>query len=351
MRITRKHLHDAAAGGVLSTHQAEALWEFLAQREGDTPSFRPSHILYYFGGMIAIGAMTLFITLGWQQFGGPGLLCISLAYIALAVMLTEVLLHRRGLPVPAGITGALAVALVPLAVYALQHTLGQWPPNALREDTYRAYHQYIDWRWLLMELATLAAGVAALWRYRLAFMVMPLAVTLWYMSMDLVPMLLGGESGHFFSDTGKRISTVFGLGMTLVAFRVDLRSSPERDFAFWLYVFGVIAFWGGLTSMDSHSELGKLAYCGVNVLLIAVGAALSRRVFAVFGGIGVALYLGHLSHTVFRDSLLFPVALSGIGFGVIWLGVKWQRHEAAIGRWGRAFLPAGARAFLESRAG
>jgi hypothetical protein len=116
-------------------------------------------------------------------------------------------------------------------------------------------------------------------------------------------------------------------------------------------VFGVMAFWGGLTSMDSHSELGKLAYCGINVLLIAVGAALSRRVFAAFGGIGVALYLGHLSHTVFRDSLLFPVALSGIGFGVIWLGVKWQRHEAAIGRWGRAFLPAGARAFLESRAG
>ncbi len=351
MRITRRSLDEAVAGGILAAGQADALWNFLTERERDTPSFKPSHILYYLGGLIAIGAMTLFMTLGWEQFGGPGLLFISVTYIAVAVMLTEVLLHRRRLAIPAGITAALAVALVPLAVYALQHVLGYWPPDERRVAGYRDYHVYIDWRWLFMELATLAAGAVALWRYRLPFMVMPVAVTLWYMSMDLIPVLLGGEAHAFFSDTGKRISTAFGLCMVLVAFWVDVRTRKERDFAFWLYVFGVLAFWGGLTSMNSNTELGKLLYCAINLLMIVVGAALSRRVFAVFGGIGVALYLGHLSWSVFRDSLLFPVALSAIGFGVIWLGVKWQRHEDAIGEWARQFLPAGLRAFIHHRAG
>ena len=40
--------------------------------------------------------------------------------------------------------------------------------------------------------------------------------------------------------------------------------------------------------MDWNNELGKLVDCFVNLLLIAIGAALSRRVFAAFGGLGVA---------------------------------------------------------------
>jgi len=179
---------------------------------------------------------------------------------------------------------------------------------------------------------------------------MPVAVTLWYMSMDLTPFLLGGDAMDFFSQRGKLVSTWFGLAMTLIAAWVDVRSRQTRDFAFWLYVFGVLTFWGGLTSMDSNSELGKFLYGCINLLLIAVGAALSRRVFAIFGGIGVALYLGHLSHTVFKDSMLFPVALTAIGLAVIGAGVFWQRREAAIGKWLRSFLPAPVRELVEHRA-
>jgi hypothetical protein len=241
--------------------------------------------------------------------------------------------------------------MVPLAVYGAQHLLGLWPPGPAETTSYRSYHAYIDWRWLFMELATLAAGAIALRRYRLPFLVMPLAVTLWYMSMDLVPMLLGGNPGEFFSDEGKRISACFGALMTLVAFWVDLRSRPSKDFAFWLYLFGVMAFWGGLTSMHSDSELGKFLYCCINLLMIAIGAALSRRVFAIFGAIGVASYLGYLSYTVFKDSLLFPVALTAIGLAVVAAGVFWQRREQAIGQALRLLLPAQLRELVEHRAG
>jgi hypothetical protein len=102
--------------------------------------------------------------------------------------------------------------------------------------------------------------------------------------------------------------------------------------------------------MDSNSEIGKFIYLLINVLMVAIGASLSRRVFAVFGGIGIAIYLGHLSHTVFRDSLLFPVALTAIGMAIIAAGVFWQRREAAIGASLRQWLPDALRLLVERRA-
>jgi hypothetical protein len=350
MQITRAILDEAAAKGLLDNSQVKALWDFLQHRDQETPTFKPAHILYYLGGLIAIGAMTLFMNLGWEQFGGTGLLVISICYCAIALAITEFLLKRRHLTIPAGITGTLAVVMVPLAVYGAQHLLGLWPADDTSNWAYRDYHTRIDWRWLLMEFATLAGGAIALWRYRLPFMVLPIAVTLWYMSMDLTPYLLGGESTHSFWEVGKFVSLWFGLGMVLVAFWVDLRSQAVRDFAFWLYVFGVLAFWGGLSSMNSDSELNKFLYCCINLVMIAVGAALSRRVFAIFGGIGVAFYVGHLSYTVFKDSLLFPVALTAIGLAVIGAGVYWQRHESAIGEWLRSFLPAPVRDLVRRNA-
>lgn len=294
--------------------------------------------------------MTLFMTLGWERFGGGGLILISLAYCVVALGLTEFFLARRHLAVPAGITATLAIVMVPLAVYGAQHFLGFWPSDGAGAWTYGDYHTDVDWRWLTMELATLAAGLVALWRYRLPFMVMPIAVTLWYMSMDLTPFLFGEDSTEFFSDRGELVSMYFGLAMTVVAFLVDARSDRSKDFAFWLYVFGVLTFWGGLSCMRSDSELNKFLYCCVNLLMIGFGAALSRRVFAVFGGLGVAFYLGHLSHTIFKDSMLFPVALTAIGLAIVAAGVYWQRHEEAIGNRLRSVLPASIRDLITHRA-
>lgn len=355
MQITEVQLGEATRRGLLSPDQARALWNFLAEQERerghDTPSFKPAHILYYLGGLIAIGAMTLFMTLGWETFGGGGLFVVSLVYAIAALLLTEYLLDRKHLSLPAGITAVLAVVMVPLAIYGAQHGLGLWSDGA-GAQSYRDYHRYIDWRWLMMELATLAAAAVALWRYRLPFLVMPVAVTLWYMSMDIVPMLLGGGEGFsVFSEIGRFISLWFGIAMTLLAFWVDLRTRRTKDFAFWLYLFGVLTFWGALSSMDSGSEFGKLIYCAINVLLIAIGAALSRRIFAIVGGLGLAGYLGHLSYSVFKDSLMFPIALTAIGLGVVGVGIWWQRHEAGIGAVLRTWMPAPMRELVQQRRG
>jgi len=341
MKIDLNDLQTAVQKGLLSDAQAERLWTFLAERQQDTPSFNFTHILYYLGGLIAIGAMTLFMTLGWERFGGWGIFFIALAYTGVGLWLTNYFLYQKQLKIPAGITAAFVVALTPLAVYGLQAALGFWAEG----HVYRDYHTIIDWRWLLMELATLAVGAVMLWRYRLPFLVMPVAVTLWYMSMDLAPFLFGGADPDW--ELRKFVSLWFGLLMILLAFWVDIRSRHDQDYAFWLYLFGVIAFWGGLSLMKSDSELSKFLYFCINLLLIVIGAVLSRRVFAVFGGLGCAGYLGYLAYDVFKDNLLFPFVLTLIGLGVIYLGILWQRHEAQLSARLRGWLPMALRELIE----
>jgi hypothetical protein len=199
-----------------------------------------------------------------------------------------------------------------------------------------------------MELGTIVAGVVALRLRRFPFLTAPIAFSLWYMSMDLTPLLFG--KGDFTWAERQWVSVWFGLGMMLVAYLVDLRGGARQDFAFWGYVFGLMAFWGGLSSMRSGSELAKMTYCLINVALIALSVLLCQRAFAVFGALGVLGYLGYLSYRVFRDSLAFPVVLSLIGILVIYLGVIYQKNSRAIEAFAHAHLPAAVRDLVPERA-
>lgn len=342
MHVTRGLLKEAVDKGLISPQQSEALWQFLREHAGQGPGFQPTHVLYYLGGMLAIGAMTLFMTLGWERFGGWGILAISLAYAAAGMWATELLRARR-LWIPMGITATFVVVLTPLAIYGLQDGLGWWAEGFV----YREYHTHIDWRWTFMELATLAVAVIMLWRYRAPFLVMPMAVTLWYISMDLTPFLFGVEDMSW--ELRRYVSMWFGLVIVLLAFWVDVRTHGERNYAFWLYLFGVVAFWTGLSLMDSDSELSRFLYLCVNLLMIAVGAMLAQRVFVVFGALGAAGYIGYLAYDVFADSMLFPFVLTFLGFAVIYLGILWQRHERDISRRLRSVLPAQVRQLVEHR--
>ncbi|WP_052452350.1 V-type ATP synthase subunit I domain-containing protein [Noviherbaspirillum autotrophicum] len=360
--VKREDLDAAVRAGVLNPLELDALFAFLRQRAAQSPSadaarFSGTHILYYLGGMLAIGAASLFATLAVEALGMGALLALSLLYAGMAMWVAATL-ERKGFGIPAGIFATLAVALVPLAVFALQHVLGFWADGP-RAAHYRDFHRYIDWRWLVMELATLAAGAALLRRFRYPFLVMPIAVTLWYMGMDIVPALVlqAGEGAAWSSGAGseaiwelrKVISLVFGLVMLLVAFFVDLRARHSKDYAFWLYLFGLLTFCGALSMMGSGRLAGKLVYLAVHFVLVFIGAVLARRVFAVFGGIGIAAVLTDLSWHLFKNSFGFVLVLTVLGFALIALGLWWSKHEAAMSARLRAVLPADLRELLQAR--
>lgn len=341
MDVTKKNLGRAAEKNIISNQQAEALYDYLASLSQDTPKFTFTHLLYYLGGLIAIGAMTLFMNLGWESFGGAGIFFISLLYAVVGLKVTNSF-AAKGLNIPAGICATFVVCLTPLAIYGLQQWLGVWP----NESVYRDYHRYIKWHWLFMELGTLAIGALVVWKYKYPFLILPIAVTLWYMTMDLAAIISGGDYSW---ELRKLISLYSGLLMIGLAFWIDVRSHKKADYAFWIYIFGVMAFWGGLSSQHSDSELSKFLYFCINLLMIGTGVLLVRRVFVVFGALGSCGYLGYLAYDVFQASWLFPVVLTAIGLGIIYLGVLWQKHEMAITQRFRSYLPLTLRELLEAK--
>jgi Ca2+/Na+ antiporter len=351
MQVQRTLVQDAAARGIITHQQADELWEFFRAQSQHVPTFKFGHVLYYLGGMIMIGAMSLFMTLGWESIGPWWGFIWAVVYAVIAWALMVKLLGR-GLKLPAGIMLAMVVALTPLAVYALQQALGI---SSFESDHhYRDYHTIVGWDWLIMELATLFVATLLLYRYRLPFAVMPVAVTLWYMSMDLADLIAleRYNSPHDWNAEWRMralVSVVFGALMLVLATWVDIRSRRSQDFGFWMHLFGVAAFWGGLTQMGHGETWGEVVFLLINVVMIFYGAIIGRRVYAIFGGLGVAQVLGWFSYRVFQDSLAFPLVLSFIGLAVVGLGILWQKREREWTAAVRSVLPTAVRETLEAR--
>ena len=332
LQLTAEDLTRAIAAGVLQPGQDQALLAFLRQQPETRASFQLAHIAYYFGALLIMSAMGWLLSEAWMRIGDSALLAIALGYMA-AFTAGALSLWRRGQPIPGGLLGAVAVSLTPLAVFALQRLTGLWPLDDGQDD-YSNYYLYVQGGWLVMEAATVLAGLLMLRLLPFPFIVLPMAVALWFMSMDLSELVYG----EYFSWEERRwVSLWFGLGLILVSLLVDGRS--QQDFAFWGYLAGLAAFWGGLSLMDSGSEWGKACYGLINLGLMGLAVLLRRPLFMVFGALGVAGYLGYMAYEVFEDSLLFPIILTLIGLGIIALGLLYQKHRNRLTAGLRASLP------------
>jgi len=340
MKISKDDFKSAAFEILPNEEQVEAIWQSMERRTASVSQFNLAHVIYYFGALIVISAMGWYMTEGWESFGGLGIAAISLAYAIGFFFSGRALWNRGRLAVPGGLLLTLAAWMAPLIVYGIERATGLWPQGD--PGVYRGYHIWVKGGWFAMEVATIMASVVLLKFYRFPFLTFPAAFSLWYMSMDLTPLFF--SKTDFTWDQRLWVSLLFGLAMLLVSFVIDRRT--KEDFAFWGYLFGTLAFWSGLSLIGSESESGKFLYCLINVGLIFLSVLLKRRVFIVFGALGVSGYLAHLSDVLFKDSWLFPFALSAIGLLIIYLGVQFQRHQAAAERMVMSLIPAGARSLL-----
>ena len=326
MNISQDDLRKAATSSGISPDKADLLWQALQSNPpfAEKPKFDVTHVAYYLGALIVIGAMGWFMNTAWEKFGGVGIFIIA-SCCAICFVLTGRTLWKQGLRVPGGLLFTMAVCMTPLATYGIERWTGLWP--ASDPGQYANFHPYINGSWLLMEAVTVVAGFVALRFWRFPFLTAPIAYALWYMSMDLAE-LFGNHQGMGWEEK-QTVSAVFGGVMLLVSYLTDLRGKSD-DYAFWGYLFGLMAFWGGLSSMNSDSELGKFVYCLINLGLICCSLVLRRRTFIIFGSLGLFGYLGHLAYRVFADSIMFPFALSLLGIGIICLGVQYQRRRKII---------------------
>ncbi|MCX6934546.1 MAG: DUF2157 domain-containing protein [Verrucomicrobia bacterium] len=327
MQLTSAQFQTAATEVGLTDDQTRRLWEKLNADPGraDAPRFDTAHVAYYLGAMIVIGAMGWLMGNAWEVFEGGGLTLIACGYAVIFCIGGRNFWRNRGLRTPGGLLFTMAVCMTPLALYGLSRWTGFWPAGD--PGGYHGFHPRIHASWVFMEIGTVLAGLVALRKYRFAFITAPIAFALWFLSMDLSEWILGQSYRSW--EERSFVTMLFGMAILAVAYFTDLRNRGE-DFAFWLYLFGLLAFWGGLSSLDSSSELGKAIYCAINLFLIVVSLVLRRRVFVIFGALGFFGYLGHLAHRVFADSVVFPFALTALGLAVIGAGIVYNRHRQTL---------------------
>ncbi len=325
MEITKKDLLLVSNEGVITPQQASQIWDILNIQKKDLPKFDIVHVAYYFGAFIIMSAMGWFMNDAWDKFGGGALAAIATLYALGFILAGRHFWFREGLKVPGGLLFTLAVWMTPLAVFGFEKMVGWWPQGD--PGSYRDYYHWIKGGWFFMEIGTILVGLIALKFIKFPFLTFPIAFALWFLSMDLTPLLFGG-SEYVPWEMRKFVSLYFGLLILIATYLVDRRT--KDDFAFWGYLFGLLAFWGGLSMLESASEFSKFIYCMINLGLVLISVLFQRKVFIVFGAMGVFGYIGHLTQKVFADSLLFPVALCLVGCLIMYFGIQYQRHYKSI---------------------
>jgi len=78
-----------------------------------------------------------------------------------------------------------------------------------------------------------------------------------------------------------------------------------------------------------QNQLTKMN-CALSIVLILLSVVLDSQFLLVLGGLGVFFYLSFLAYRVFRNSLLFPFALTVLGISIIALGVFYQKNQEGI---------------------
>lgn len=341
MNLERADLDRAAAQGVISAPQAEALWAFF-DHDAPAPRFTGLNVAYYLGALIVIAAMGWLTTLGFEAMG-PGFVAVVAALYAFGFARAgQRFLQAPETRVPGGLLTTVAVCMAPLFIWAVEKVSGFWP--AEDPGHYRDFFPFIRASWIWMEAGTVLAALFALRKVRFPFLVAPAALALWFMSMDFAAYLTGQQ--HWSESLYRNVSLVFGLCMLFIAYLADHRT--REDLSFWLYLFGMTAFWTGLSLRNSDSEVAKALYCLLNLGLIVTGTLLQRRVFLVFGALGVNAYLVMLAYRVFKDSMMFPFVLTLLGLGIIAGAVKYQKNRVAIDAWISSMVPDFVRALLPS---
>ena len=80
------------------------------------------------------------------------------------------------------------MSLVPFGVYSLERGLGWWPKGK-DPGVFQEFRDYVRPSWVLMEIAAIIVGVIYIWFVRFPFLLAPVSFSLWFLSMDLAPLL------------------------------------------------------------------------------------------------------------------------------------------------------------------
>jgi len=342
MKISKEKFFSTGSNLKMPKEQMEAFWSDL-EKIDKTESTPFAKYLFYLGALIVISAMTWFMNLGWELFGGGGIFIIAAAYVFIFTLIGSQLWRKKDLKVPGGLLITIAVCMVPLAIYGLETYFGLWPDG---QEHYNEFYRWIEGRWIFMELGTILASLIALYFFPFPFLTAPLFFSAWFLSLDIVPFIFGKDTLSLDQQCG--ITLCFGILLIVIGFIIDTKK--YEDYAFWSYLFGTLSFWSALGCLViDRGEFALFIYLLINLIMMFLSIILKRNVLMVFGAIGVFAYFSHLAYDLFENSVLFPFVLSLLGLGIIFLGIFYQRNSEKIEAAVYKRLPPSIKAFLDRR--
>jgi hypothetical protein len=318
MKLTKEDLRWAVSKGLLEQNQLDSLWNGLEDHTKESAPSQLIQIFYYIGAMIILGAMTFFMTSGWDSFTGLEITLIALTYFLFFFALGYYFWHYSNLYYPGGLLFTLAVCTVPLILYGIEKFLGPWAYSGSYEDFFQT-----NGSWLAIELGTFAAGLIVLRFINFPFLIVPTAISGWAFVVNFAN-YLAPNSDHAYFLT----SLAFGLFLIIMGYCYDKKA--EKDYSFWLYLIGLVSFYVGLFEVFQYGQAIRFLLCVVSFAMILLSVILNRTVFLVFGAFGIFAYLANLAWGIFANSILFPFALSFFGVAIIFFAIFYNRYRSRI---------------------
>jgi hypothetical protein len=329
--FNKKDLTNAKEAGIINTDQLQNLVQYLESNSTGKINF--SNALFYFGGLLGIFAMSIFMVLAFTHIKAYGTLILSFIYFAGALKYSFYL-HKNKQETPASVLATFALTNVPLFFFSMFYIV--WGDNFSIDHDYKDFFRVIDSWWLLIEVATISIGLWMLSKLKHSFLMMPIALCTWFLSMDIVDLIF---NTHFYEHM--RISSLLvGSIMTIAGIYIDYRNKTDNDYSIWLYVFGLVPAWLNLVVHFDMSEIAKFFIFLTNIFLILFGVAIKRKIFIALGSIGSYLYVSRLAFDIFKDQwFLFSLFLIVTGFLLIQLGIYCKNNSKNIEKFLNPYLP------------
>ena len=320
MKYTEEHLQYAKDKGVFSDEQIINFKRLIDTDFNSSSKFQ--NILYYGGGLLIMSALTWLLLTNWDDFGAIGILIISTIYLFVFLFAGYYLYFHKKLTLPGGLLFCVAISVMPLLVFSIMRFFNFWPADSAYSD----FYIWVKGKWIIMEIATIAVALPVLFKTRFPFIVFLISFALWFMSMDIVPIIYSENSISWTNRSD--ISQIFGIAMVIVAYFLDLKS--KKRYSFWLYLFGLITITSGFSVFYNRDTAALAILLAVHVCMIFLSLFLEQPVFIVFGMIGITEFLMRISYIWFKDSPVFPFLLTIIGMFLIFSGIVYQKNRIKI---------------------
>ena len=306
-----------SVGGYRSHEAAE-----IAPAREANRGFNAITVAYSLGALLVLFALAWFLFERWKVLGPFGVLVVALLYAA-AFAGVGTLLRRRGFDVAGGLAIVLAVAMTPVWAWAILRLTGEIPDPAIYTDPLSRYEPYMATRLIVLDLATIGVALVALRRVSFSVLGAPIAVALVALLLHLGQALGDPRLSWYI---GPYYTCVVACAVIAIGYAAEHRQPPGEDYAFWLYLAGLVTLLVGYVEVWSYIGRWRHALPLVAAALVTASLYLRRRTLLVAGGIAAFGYLGYLAFDVFRRVVALPIALAALGLLVIVATVWMQRR-------------------------